>query len=232
MKNFLLFCLAALLLLLPHPSSAGWGDALKQAGSDLADQQAKEAGLSHTPSEAMEGVREMLSMGTDYGVSSLTSGSGFSANPATSLSLPGALSGLPGSSDLLSAMNTAATDAVPETGDLFQGAIRDLPVTNPTSLLGGSSDAITRYFEASSRESLKSMVKPVVEKCASAAGVDAYLTPLNAAMQAAGSGPGFDVNDYLTDKVLDSMFLYMGEKETALRRSGGAGASALLQKLL
>ena len=232
MKKFLLPCLAALLLLAPCTAAAGWGDALKQAGTNLADQQAKEAGLSYTPSEALAGIKEVLSTGTDYGVSALTSGSGFSASPATSLSLPGALSGLAGSSDLLSAMTSAATAAVPDTGGIFQSAIGDLSVTDPASLLSGSSTAITRYFESSSRDTLKSLVKPVVEKCASAAGVDAYLAPVTAAMQATGTATSFDANDYITEKVLDSMFHYMGEKETALRESGGAGASALLQKLL
>ena len=232
MKRILLPCLAALLLLIPHAATAGWGDALKQAGSDLADQQAKEAGLSYTPSEALAGIKEVLSDGTDYGVSALTSGKGFSASPATTLSLPDALSGLAGSSDLLSAMNTAAMAAVPDTGGVFKDAIGDLSVSNPTSLLGGSSTAITDYFESASRDSIKPLVKPVVEKCASAAGVDTYLAPLSAAMQASGTGAGFDVNDYLADQVLDAMFHYMGEKETALRESGGAGASALLQKLL
>jgi hypothetical protein len=232
MKKYLFPCLAVLLLLVSHAAYAGWGDALKQAGSDLADQQAREAGLSYTPSEALAGIREVLSTGTDYGVSSLTSGSGFSADPATSLSLPGALSGLAGSSNLLSAMNDAAKAAVPDTGELFKGAIGDLSASNPTSLLGGSSTAITDYFESASRDTLKPLVRPVVEKCAAAAGVDAYMAPLSAAMQASGTGAGFDANDYLTDKVLDSMYYYVGKKETALRESGGAGASALLQKLL
>ena len=102
MKKFLLPCLAALLLLAPCTAAAGWGDALKQAGTNLADQQAKEAG------------------------------------------------------------------------------------------------------------------------------VDAYLAPVTAAMQETGTAASFDANDYITEKVLDSMFHYMGEKETALRESGGAGASALL----
>ena len=232
MKRFLLPCLAALLILIPHTAAAGWGDALKQTGSDLADQQAKEAGLAYTPSEALAGIKEVLSTGTDYGVASLTSGSGFSAGSATALSLPDALSGLTGSSDLLSAMTSAATAAVPDTGSFFKDAIGDLSVSDPTSLLGGSSTAITKYFESASRDSLKSLVKPVVEKCASAAGVDTYLAPLTAAMQASGTGTSFDANDYLTDQVLDAMFHYMGEKETALRESGGVGASALLQKLL
>lgn len=231
-KTIPLLCLAALLLFTSHPANAGWGDTLKQAGSNLADDQAKSAGLSYTPSEALAGIKEVLSSGVDFGVSSLTSGSGFSASKATALSLPDALSGLAGSSDLLSAMHTTATKAVPDTGNIFMDAIQSLSASDSSALLGGSSDAITRYFESKSRNTLKSLVKPVVEKYGSAAGLDTYLTPLAAAMQATGTATSFDANDYITDKVLDSMFYYMGEKEKALRSSGGAGASALLQKLL
>ena len=56
------------------------------------------------------------------------------------------------------------------------------------------------------------------------------MTALSAA--ATATGASFDANEYLTEKVMDGMFHYMGVKETELRESGGAGASALLQKLL
>ena len=102
---------------------AGWGDALKEIGEDYADEGVKAAGLSYTPSEAVTGIKEVLSLGTDYGVSSLGVPGGFSSNPATALSLPDSLSALSSlggsSSGLLSALNGAAEGAIPETGNIF-----------------------------------------------------------------------------------------------------------------
>ena len=220
----------ALYILAALPASGGWTDTLKQAGSELADEKAKEAGLSYTPSEAVSGIKEILSSGTEYATDALTTGSGFAADSATALSLPDWMSGLPGASTLLSSMNGAASQAVTASEPSFLDAIENFSVTDPSSLLGGSSTSVTDYFESKSRDTLKAMVKPIVEKSAQSAGVGSAMTALSAAASASGSS--FDANDYLTEKVMDGMFHYMGVKETELRESGGAGASALLQKLL
>jgi len=229
-RSFVRILCIALYLLAALPASGGWTDTLKQAGSELADEKAKDAGLSYTPTEAMSGIREILSTGTEYATKTLTSGSGFAADSATALALPDWMAGLTGSSTLLSAMNGAATKATAASEASFLDTIKNFSITDPTSLLSGSSTAVTDYFESTSRDTLKGLIKPIVARSAQSAGVGTAATALSAAAQAAGSS--FDANDYLTEKVLDGMFHYMGVKETELRESGGAGASALLQKLL
>lgn len=222
------FILALLISLFAStPALSGW-DALKKMGSDLADQGATAAGSPYTPSEAVSGIKEVLSLGTDSATSVLSQPGGFSADPSTALSLPSFLSGSPGSDTLLSSLNSAATGAIPGTGALFGDAIGDMSVGNPSSLLSGDDTAITSYFENSSRDTLKGLVRPVVEQSVKSAGVDAYLAPLMAMQQA--TGQSFDPVDSVTDKVLDGMFHYIGEKEKSLRSSGG-GASELLSKL-
>lgn len=211
---------------------AGWGDALKQAGSEYADQGAKAAGLPYSPSEAVQGIKEVLSLGTDYATSSLDKPGGFSLDPATMLSLPSSLNGLGDTTNLLSALNGAAEGSVPKTGNVFMDAIQGLAVGDYSTLLGGSEDAITRFFESSSRATLKKLVKPIVGKSVEASGVDTYLAPLMAAQSATNvSGPPFDATEYLTDRTLDGMFFYMAAKEKDIRASNGAGTTDLLQKL-
>jgi hypothetical protein len=205
---------------------AGWGDALKSMG----DQGSKVAGLAYTPSEGLAGIKETLSTGADYGASVLSQPGGFSKSPETTLALPSSLSGLGEKAGLLSALNSAAEDSIPGTSSIFADSIKNLSVSNPTSAIGGGDSGITQYFESASRTSLKKAVKPIVAKSIKAAGVDNYLSALTA-MQKVTGGTAFDATDYLTDKTLDSMFHYMSEKESSLRSSGGAGASALLQKI-
>jgi len=222
------FSLSILLvvLLAALPAMAGWSDTLKAVG----DQGSKAAGLAYTPSEGLAGMKETLTTGADYGASVLSQSGGFSKSPDTSLSLPSSLSGLGDTSGLLSALNSAAEDSIPGTSSVFADSIKNLSVSNPTSAIGGGDAGITQYFESASRPALKKAVKPIVAKSIEAAGVDEYLSPLTA-MQKITGGTAFDATDYLTDKTLDSMFHYMSEKETSLRSSGGAGASALLQKI-
>jgi len=220
------------ILLTSAIAAAGWTDTLKTAGSEYADQGATAAGLPYTPSEAVAGIKEVLSLGTNYATSSLSAPGGFSANPATTFSLPTSLTSLGDTTNLLSSLNSAAEGAAPGTGNVFLDAIQKLAVGDYSTLLGGGEDAITRFFENSSRETLKKMVRPVVDKSVESTGVNAYLAPLMAAQQASNiAGPVFNPVDYLTDRTLDGMFFYMGMKEKDIRSSNGAGTTDLLQKL-
>jgi len=212
---------------------AGWTDAVNDTGSQFADEGAKAAGLPYTPSEAVAGVREVLSLGTDSAVSTLGQPGGFSSNPAMAIPLPDMLKGLGGdSSGLVSSMNMAAESAVPSTGNIFLDAIQNLAVGDASTLLGGGEDAITRFFEKSSRATLKTLVKPIVTTSVDQTGAGTYLNAMFATQQATGiDGPTFDVYDYVTDRTLDGMFLVMGMQEKSIRADGGLQTSDLLQKI-
>ena len=133
---------------------------------------------------------------------------------------------------LLDSLNGAAEGAIPGVKSTFLDSISSLSVSNPTKAVSGGDTAITQYFEQNSRDTLAKLVRPIVEQSVQSAGVGDYLGPLAAAQQAAGlGGTAFDPTTYLTDKTLDSMFYYIGEKEKALRSSGAENASSLLQKL-
>lgn len=204
---------------------AGWGDALKTAG----DAGAKAAGLSYTPSDAVAGIKEVLSLGTDSAVSTLEKPGGFSSDSALAIPMPDMFSSMVDSTGLLSSFNKAAEASAPETGSIFMDAIKNLDISNPAALLGGGDDAITKFFESSSRESLKELVKPVVSSSLDAAGVGSYLNAMTAAQTAAGAIP-FDAADYVTDYTLDGMFYLIAAQEKDIRSTGG-GASELLKKL-
>ncbi|BCS89416.1 DUF4197 domain-containing protein [Pseudodesulfovibrio sediminis] len=210
---------------------AGWGDIPKSVG----DAASTAAGLPYTPSEATAAIKEVLGMGTDSAVETLGTSGGFMDDPVAAIPLPDMFKNMGSdSSGLLSALNTAAEDSVPSVGGLFKDAIDNLDVSNPTAMLdSGSSDtAITTYFEGQSRASLKTLAKPIVSKSLDAAGAGTYLSALTTAQQAASiTGTTFDPVDYVTDQTLDAMFHYIGEQEKNLRSTGGAGASALLQKI-
>lgn len=232
-KNILILIIVAAILA-PISAVAGWGDALKKSGGELMDQGATAAGASYTPSEAVAGIKQVLSLGTESATSTLSQPGAFSSSPATSFSLPSSLSSLGDTSGLLSALNLGASNAVPETGAAFQDTIKNMDIgTDATSaLLGGGESSITSYFEQNSRETLTKLVRPIVEKSLQSAGVSSYLAPLEAAQQAAGfTGQSFDATGYVTDKTLDGMFHYIAEKEKAIRSTGGSGTTDLLMKL-
>lgn len=232
-KQYRLISIAAVLfLVLSSSAMAGWGDTLKQAGSAAADTGATAAGLPYTPSEALAGIKDVLSLSTDYATSSLSVPGGFSSNPASAFSLPSSLSGLSDSAGLLSSLNTAAEKSVPGTGNVFLDSISKLSIGDTSTLLNGGEDAITRFLENSARDSIKSLIKPIVSNSVEAAGVGQYLSALSLAQQASGvSGGAFDPVDFVADRTLDGMFSFMAMKERDIRSSGGVGTTDLIQKL-
>jgi hypothetical protein len=209
------------------PASAGWGDALKAAG----DAGAKAAGLSVTPSQIESAFRELLLLGADSAVQSLSQDGGFSKLAATSLSLPDSYRKIAETMapDLLANLNSAAEAAVPAIGELFQKTIGTMEFANPSGLLSGKSDAVTRYFEDSARSGLAANAAPLIRSALERAGAG---TAVSAAQQlSALTGTDFDPVGYLTDKTLDSMFLYMAKTEQDVRSGDLAVTSELLQKV-
>ncbi|WP_207261856.1 DUF4197 domain-containing protein [Desulfovibrio sp. Huiquan2017] len=209
------------------PAAAGWGEALKAAG----DAGAKAAGMSVTPSQIEAAFRELLSMGADSAVESLSRDGGFSKLAATSLSLPDSYQKVAETvaPDLLSNLNSAAEAAVPAVGQLFQKTIKTMEFANPSGLLSGKSDAVTNYFEKSTRPSLADGAAPLIRAALEKTGAG---NAVNAVKQLSSlTGTAFDPVDYLTNKTLDSMFLYMAQTEQDVRSGDIATASELLQKV-
>ena len=222
--TFLATLLAATLVLTAGPALSGWGDALKSAG-----EAGKAAGLSYSSSQADSAIKEVLTLGKDYAIETLGKDGGFSDNAAAAISLPGSLSGLMSKSGLTATLNSAAEGAVRSLDGIFDTTIEGMDVSDPMPLLksAGASTGISDYFEDQSRSTLKELAMPIVKQYLENAGMPSYTS----AISAVTTGTGFDLVGYTTDKVLDAMFHYMGEKETSLRETGGEGASTLLKNI-
>lgn len=215
------------LALAPVPAHSGWGDALKRAG----DAGSQAMGLSVGPSQLEAAFRELLGMGTDAAVESLSADGGFSKLAATALSLPDGYRKIAETMapELLANLNSAAESAVPAVGELFRKAIEGMDFSSPGSLLSGKSDAVTAYFEENTRASLAEGAAPLVRSALERAGGGSIL---NAVKQLGSlTGASFDPVDYLTQKTLDSMFLYIGQTEQGIRSGDITKTSELLQKV-
>ena len=223
----LFHCTLIALMLAAPPARAGWGDTLKAAG----DAGAKAMGLSVTPSQAEQGLRELLAMGTDSAVESLSADGGFSRQAATALSLPDSYRKLAETvaPQLLDTLNKAAESAVPAVGEVFKKTISTMEFANPASLISGKSDAVTSYFEESARSSLETNAAPLVQAALEKAGAGSALTAIK---QLSGlTGVAFDPVSYLTNKTLDSMFLYIADTEKGIRSGDIEATSELLKKI-
>lgn len=179
--------------------------------------------------DQIESLRQALTQGAKTSVSTLAKKDGFLGNPRVRIPLPDNLQkadrvmrkiGLGKYSDqLVASMNRAAEAAVPEAKNLLVGAIRKMTVTDAKNILTGGDDAATRYFRKNTETELTAKFTPIVgkamEKVKLAETYDRF----------AGKGEEFGLvdkrdarlEDYITRKALDGLFLVMAEQEKAIR---------------
>ena len=188
-------------------------------------------------------LKQALTQGAETAVSNLARENGYLGNDRVRIPLPESLQktdramrrfGMGKYSDeLITAMNRAAEAAVPEARTLLAGAINKMTVTDAKGILTGSDDAATRYFRSSTETALAGKFKPIVgramQKVKLAEKYDQF----------AGKGAKFGLvderdaklDDYITRKAMDGLFLMMAEQEKAIRANPLEATGNLARKV-
>ena len=193
--------------------------------------------------DAASGIRAALARGAEAAVGLLGRPDGFMGNPLVRIELPGYLKDgakllkMTGQGkkvdELLAAMNRAAEAAVPAAKPLLVNAVKSMSVEDGLRVLRGGDDAATRFFADKTREPLKQQFLPIVtretEKLALADKYNAV------AGKAAGmgllKGDEANIQQYVTGKALDGLFLMIAEEEKKIRKDPVGTGSALLKKV-
>ena len=196
-----------------------------------------------TNKDARSGLRAALNQGIEAAVGRLGVQDGFFGNPLVRIPLPPALDkvdralrrfGMSGEADKLKAsMNHAAENAVAEATPILKEALKRMTVADARTVLTGGDDAATRYFQNATSDSLRTRFRPIV------AGATAKLQVATLYDQYAGKAAQLgligaeeaNLNDYVTQKALDGLFLVMAEEEKAIRRDPLGQASSVIKKV-
>lgn len=194
-------------------------------------------------SEAADGLKAALNQATAKAVAALGRPDGFLKNEEVRIPLPGKLQdarktlrklGLKKEVDQLElAMNRAAEAAVPEAKALLLDAVRQISVTDAVGILKGPEDAATQYFREATSAQLAERFKPIVAK----ATANVELTKRYDKVAGKASSLGLidrqdaTMDDYVTRKALDGLFLVMAKEEAAIRRNPAKQADALLRRV-
>jgi hypothetical protein len=193
--------------------------------------------------DIMEGLKQALTQSARAAVDKLGVTDGFLGNPKVKIPLPGALQKVEGvmrtlgmskhPDNLIVAMNRAAEKATAEAAPLMVDAVENMSLEDAGKILAGSDDAATQYFRSTMSEELTQKFLPVVKEATSQVGLMKKYSDF------AGKGVKLGVvaekdaqiENYVTQKALDGLFLIMAEEERAIRNDPGAQADALLQKV-
>lgn len=199
------------------------------------------AGLSE--GDAASGIRAALERGATTAIGGLGRSDGFLGNPAVRIELPGALQSAAKLAkatgqgrkvdELVTAMNRAAEQAVPAAKPLLVNAIRSMSVEDGLRLLKGGDTAATQFFEGKTRSPLAEQFLPIVTQATQKLSVADKYNAL--AGKAAGFGlvkkEDANVQQYVTNKALDGLFLMMAEEEKKIRKDPVGTGSAILKKV-
>ena len=193
--------------------------------------------------DAVGGLKEALTQGATKAVADLGRSDGFLGNPKVTIPLPESVAKAESllrtlgmgkyADELKTTMNHAAEDAVSEAKPLLVNAIKQMSVQDVKNILSGGDDAATQYFRRTTAEPLTAKFKPVVQQAMAKVGVAEKYDQLAGKASRLGLVDAKDahLDDYVTGKALDGLYLMIAEQEKAIRQDPVGAAGKLAQKV-
>ena len=193
--------------------------------------------------DAINGLKQALTNGAQAAVAKLGKQDGFMSDSRIKIPLPPSMKRAEAmmhsigagkqADDLVLRMNRAAEAAVPQAKPLLIDAAKKMTVQDAKGILTGGPDSATQYFKRATSEPLAQKFKPIVRKAM------AKVKLAEAYNEIAASGTKFglvkreDVNleDYVTRKALDGLFVGIADEEKKIRENPAAAASSIVKKV-
>jgi hypothetical protein len=210
----------------------------------LAQQRAQAFSLDELSNkDATQGLKVALEKGALAAVNLLGKKDGFLGNEKVRIPLPGYLEDAAkllrtfgqGAriDELVTAMNRAAETAVPMAKDLLLSAVKSMNVSDAKKILAGGETSITSFFAEKTRTPLGVKFLPIVTQATAKVGLAEKYNQV--AGKAADMGlvkkEDANIQQYVTGKSLDGLYLMIGEEEKNIRQNPVAAGSALLEKV-
>jgi hypothetical protein len=201
-------------------------------------------GLSDlTNRDAAQGIRGALNKGAASAIDKLGVVGGFLNNPKVKIPLPPALEEVAKgmrmfgqgkeADELVESMNRAAEQAVPEARELMANAVRTMSIEDAKKILTGGDDSVTQFFRAKTAAPLAVKFLPVVTKAVDRVGLAQKYDHFAGQGAKLGlvKGDAINIEEYVTHKALDGLYLMIGEEEHAIRQNPLAAGSAIVSKV-
>src|SRR5712691_6655791 len=213
-------------------------------GSLLVPTAVATAGLADISNrDAINGLKEALTRGSHAAVARLGVENGFFGNDRVKIPLPPSLRRLeavirsigmsPHADELVLRMNRAAEAAVPEAKTLLVDAVKKMSVQDAKGILTGGEDAATQYFKRTTAEALAKRFQPIVKKAMQKVKLAEKYDEIAASGAKLGLVKDEDaqLEDYVTRKALDGLFIVVAEEEKKVRKDPAGTASAVIRKV-
>jgi hypothetical protein len=196
-----------------------------------------------TNKDTVGGLKEALTQGAGKAVDVLGKTDGFLGNPKVKIPLPGKLEKAADTmrnfgmgkyvDELETTMNRAAEAAVPEARKLLVDSIKKMSVEDAKGILTGNDNAATEYFRRTTSAPLGEKFKPIVQKAMAKVKLTQKYDKF--AGKAARLGlideENAHLDQYVTAKALDGLYLMIAEEEKAIRKDPVGAVGSLAKKV-
>jgi uncharacterized protein DUF4197 len=198
---------------------------------------------SITSREATAALKTALEKGSTAAVASLGRTDGFFGDPRVKIALSESMLrtenlmrrfGLGRYADeLILGMNRAAEAAVPEAKQLFVDSVRKMTLQDAKGILQGGETAGTEYFRRTTEGQLRKRFLPIVQRSTEKVGLVQQYDDYADKAAALGLVKKEDANleEYVTQKALDGLFLMVAEEEKAIRKDPVGTGTAIIKKV-
>jgi len=195
--------------------------------------------LSET--DAASGIRAALERGALAAVGLLGKENGFLGNERVRIPLPEFLEDAAKLlkatgqrkrvDELITSMNRAAEKAVPVAKGLLVDAARKISVEDAIRIVRGSATSVTEFFAEKTRDPLGVKFLPIVTEATQKVSLAARYNSFAEKAASFGLMKKEDANlqQYITGKALDGLFLMIGEEEKKIRADPVRTGSRILQ---
>jgi hypothetical protein len=193
--------------------------------------------------DAVDGIKDALIQSSGRAVSQLSAIDGFLGNEKVRIPLPESMKRVERvmrmvgkgrqADELITSMNRAAELAVKEATPLLVSAVKGMSVRDAKGILTGGDDAATQYFKRTTSVPLAQRFLPIVRRMTEK--VELAQQYNHFAGQAAQWGlvrrEDADIDEYVTRKALDGLFLVIAEQERSIRRDPMGAATKVAKKV-
>ena len=193
--------------------------------------------------DAINGLKEALTRSSHAAVARLGVENGFFGNDRVKIPLPPSLRRLEAvmrsigmdrhADELVLRMNRAAEAAVPRARGLLVDAAKNMSVQDAKGILTGGDDAATQYFKRTTSEPLAKQFLPIVKRAMAKVKAAEKYNEIAASGAKFGLVKEEDANleDYVTRRALDGLFITIADEEKKIRQDPAAAASAVVRKV-
>ena len=196
-----------------------------------------------TRTDATAALRAALEKGSVAAAANLGRVDGFLGNPQVRIPLPESAQraerlmrrvGMGRYADELEVtMNRAAEAAVPEAKALFVQSVKKMTVQDAKGILTGGETAGTEYFKRTTRTDLHKRFLPIVEKATARVSLAQKYERFAEGAASVGmfKKEDADLDEYVTQKALDGLYLMVAEEEKKIRKDPVATGSSIIRKV-